>query len=51
MAMNEPQPAQVCPICKTVIMASQPVHEVDGRQVHVACTIRKQPQIGPHSGQ
>jgi hypothetical protein len=48
--MNEPQPPQVCPICKTTIIASQPITDLGDVRVHLACTLRKQPQIGPHSG-
>jgi hypothetical protein len=41
----------VCPACGTVIITGQQIGKVTGRGwLHVACIIRRQPMIGPHSG-
>lgn len=43
--MNQPE---VCRLCGTIIYTTQlltPAGE------HLACTLRKQPMAGPHSGQ
>jgi hypothetical protein len=41
----------VCPRCRTVIIIGQPIGKVPGLGwVHVACLVRRQPMIGPHSG-
>ncbi len=41
----------VCPACGTVIITGQQIGKVEGRGwLHVACIIRRQPMIGPHSG-
>jgi hypothetical protein len=42
--MSEPE---VCPSCGTVIYTSQDTTSHNGRLVHVACTTRRQPMIGP----
>jgi hypothetical protein len=42
---------QICPLCKTVIMASQPIADLGDVAVHLACTLHRQPMIGPASGQ
>jgi hypothetical protein len=40
-----------CPLCHTVILATQQTVASPGAsQIHVACLIRRQPMIGPHSG-
>jgi hypothetical protein len=40
-----------CPSCGTVIIQGQQIGKVSDRWHHVACLVRKQPMIGPHSGQ
>jgi hypothetical protein len=41
----------VCHLCRTVILPAQPVTLADDRWVHEACLTRRQPMIGPHSGE
>jgi hypothetical protein len=41
----------VCPRCRTVIIIGRSIGKVPGLGwVHVACLVRRQPMIGPHSG-
>jgi hypothetical protein len=40
----------VCQLCRTVILPAQPVTLTGDRWVHMACLVRRQPMIGPHSG-
>jgi hypothetical protein len=41
----------VCHLCRTVILPAQPVTLADDRWVHAACLTRRQPMIGPASGE
>jgi hypothetical protein len=41
----------VCSRCTTTVLPGQQIGLVDGNWIHVACIIRRQPMIGPHSGQ
>ena len=41
----------VCPRCLTVILIGQQIGKAPGLGwVHIACLVRRQPMIGPHSG-
>jgi hypothetical protein len=49
--MRARRDGMVCPRCRTVIIIGQSIGKVPGLGwVHVACLVRRQPMIGPHSG-
>jgi hypothetical protein len=40
----------VCPLCRTILLPLQEILDSPRGHAHLACLIRRQPMIGPHSG-